>query len=179
MSRPTPKHSRLVRRALAAAATAALAWLAVSVAGPGGAAASGRPAADAVAPLADEAPGYAVEDFGYPGADKILAEQGITLKRGDGHIVLADCGSQSGLLQVWARSKAEICFRVTGDSGYLSLEIPSVYGVQGNAYSTQVDMTVDDEEKTYDVPENGWAAVGESADDQGREWMLVEIRTSK
>ena len=41
-------------------------------------AAAGSPA-EAVA---DDAPGYAVEDYAYPDADKILAEQDIVLKRG-------------------------------------------------------------------------------------------------
>lgn len=158
-----------------AATAGALTWLAVS------AGAQGGPAGQAEAALlvADEGPGYAVEDFDYPQADKILAEQGITLKRGDGHIVLADCASETGLLEVWARAKDKVCFRVTGDSGWLTLEIPSVYGVKGNDYTTQVDMTVGTEEKSFDVAKNSWTPVGESADEQGREHMLVEIRTSK
>jgi hypothetical protein len=131
----------------------------------------------ATAPIADEAPGYAVEDFNYPGADKILADQGITLKRGDGHIVLAACGSEEGLIHVWARGMAEICFRATGTSGYLSMEIPSVYGVEGGDEPAQVDLTVDDQTQTYGVDPGLWTPVGESADPEGREWMLVEIRT--
>lgn len=160
-------RSALVRNLGIATAVGALAWLA-----------SAQGGADSEA-VAGEAPGYTVEDFDYPQADKILAEQGITLKRGDGHIVLADCASQTGLLEVWARSKDKICFRVTGDSGYLTMEIPSVYGVKGNDYATQVDMTVGAEEKSFDVAENAWTAVGESADEQGREFMLVEIRSAK
>jgi hypothetical protein len=160
-------RSALVRNLGIATAVGALAWLA---------AAQGGSPTEAVA---GETPGYTVEDFDYPQADKILAEQGITLKRGDGHIVLADCASQTGLLEVWARSKDKICFRVTGDSGYLTLEIPSVYGVKGNDYTTQVDMTVGTEEKSFDVAENAWTAVGESADEQGREFMLVEIRSAQ
>ncbi|MGW2559767.1 hypothetical protein ACWCXB_11070 [Streptomyces sp. NPDC001514] len=162
-------------RALGIAAAGALAWVAV-----GGAAPTERgTASEALTYVADEAPGFAVEDFNYPQADKILAEKGITLKRGDGHIVLADCASQTGLLEVWARSKDKICFRVTGDSGWLTLEIPSVYGIKGNDYATEVDMTVGTEEKSFDVAQNTWTPVGESADPEGREHMLVEIRTSK
>ncbi|WP_443073717.1 hypothetical protein [Streptomyces sp. NBC_01478] len=164
-----------MRRVLGAAATTALAWLVVAQGLSGGS----TPTASSATAVADEAPGYAVEDFDYPQADKILAEQGITLKRGDGHIVLADCGSQSGLLEIMARSSDMICFRVTGNSGYLALEIPSVYVIRGNDYATQVDMTVGDEEQSYDIAKNTWTPVGESADEQGREFMLVEIRTSK
>ncbi|WP_327738995.1 hypothetical protein [Streptomyces nojiriensis] len=35
------------------------------------------------------------------------------------------------------------------------------------------------EDKTWDVNKNSWTAVGESADEQGREFMIMEIRTSK
>ncbi|MFI5986088.1 hypothetical protein ACIBEA_35170 [Streptomyces sp. NPDC051555] len=128
---------------------------------------------------ADEGPGYAIEDFAYPNADKILAERGITLKRGDGHILLADCASATDLLEVWSRSNEKICFRVTGNSGYLTLEIPAVFAVKGNSYATRVDMTTGTDEKTYDVNKNAWTPVGESADDQGRDFMLMEIRSAK
>ncbi|WP_254405369.1 hypothetical protein [Streptomyces sp. AC627_RSS907] len=168
------RKKTLIARALGAAAVAgALAWAALASGTQGGA------DSPAVA-VADEAPGYAVEDFNYPQADKILAERGIVLKRGDGHITLADCGSGTGLLQVMARRNAEtICFRTVGDSGWLTLEIPAVYIVKGNDYATQVEMTVGDEEKSFDIEKNTWTPVGESADEQGREHLLVEIRTSK
>ncbi|NML50804.1 hypothetical protein HHL19_20055 [Streptomyces sp. R302] len=129
--------------------------------------------------VADEAPGYAVEGYNYPNADKILAEKDIVLKRGDGHIVLADCASETGLLEVWARDKAKICFKVTGSSGWLTMEIPSVHLIKGNDYTTRVDMTVGAEEKSFDITKNTWTPVGESADPEGRDFMLVEIRTSK
>ncbi|MEV7676798.1 hypothetical protein [Streptomyces sp. NPDC088752] len=134
----------------------------------------------AAVPIAGEGPGYAVETHEYPLADKILAEKDITLKRGDGHITLADCASESGLLEVWARSREKICFKVTGNSGWLTLEIPAVYGIRGSATQTaKVDMTVGTEEKSFDVAKDIFTPVGESADEQGRDHMLVEIRTSK
>ncbi|WP_435860810.1 hypothetical protein [Streptomyces spiralis] len=170
-----PRNKRFVGTALAAAVAGALTWLAL----PGGSSTPGDSGARAAAPVAGEAPGYAVEDFNYPQADKILAEKNILLKRGDGHITLADCVTGTGQLEVWARSKDKICFQVTGHSGWLTLEIPSVYGIKGNDYSTQVDMTTGTEQQSYDVDKNAWTAVGESADEQGREFMLVEIRTSK
>ncbi|WP_203690517.1 hypothetical protein [Streptomyces sp. SID12488] len=169
---------RLVTRTLAASVAAgALAWLALTGSQPGTPADEGGTAAEAVA---DEAPGYAVENFAYPNADKILAEQNIVLKRGDGHITLADCASGTDLLEVWAREKTDkICFAVKGTSGWLTLEIPSVYAIKGNTYATEVDMTVGTEEKSFDVEKNTWTAVGESADEQSREHMLVEIRAAK
>ncbi|WP_329457311.1 hypothetical protein [Streptomyces sp. NBC_01497] len=169
---------RLVARTLGAAlAAGALAWLGMSGGTAGAPAAHGDGAA--LGAVADDAPGYAVEDFAYPGADKILAEKNIVLKRGDGHITLADCEDGTGQLQFWSRKNEEVCFEVKGDSGWLTLEIPSVYGVNGNDYATQVDMTTGDETKTFDVPKNQFAPIGQSADPDGRDFVLVEIRSSK
>ncbi|MEV5928357.1 hypothetical protein ACPCSG_05180 [Streptomyces cellulosae] len=128
---------------------------------------------------ADEVPGYAVEDFAYPEADKILEERGIVLKRGDGHILLADCGSQEGLLEVWPRFKDKVCFQVTGNGGFLTMEIPSVYGVRGNSFDTDVTMTVGEEEKQYEIAKNAWTNVGEAADPEDGAHMLVEIVSVK
>lgn len=166
----------LLRSVGAALGVGTLAWLAVSGTS---SAAPAQVHPSAVAAVADQGPGYAIEDFGYPNADKILADRGITLKRGDGHITLADCASATDLLEVWSRTNDKICFRVTGTTGYLTLEIPTVFAVKGNSYSARVDMTTGTEDKTYDVNRYAWTPVGESADAQGRDFMLMEIRTSK
>ncbi|MFJ4809216.1 hypothetical protein [Streptomyces longwoodensis] len=130
--------------------------------------------------VVDGAPGYAVEDFTYPGADAIKAQKGIVLKRGDGHITLADCSSDTGLMEVYSRKSEKICFRATGTSGYLSLEIPSVYGVKGEAdHEADLKLTTDGATQSIDVGKGEWKAVGEAADPDGRDFVLVEIRTSK
>ncbi|WP_405592336.1 hypothetical protein [Streptomyces sp. NBC_01190] len=164
-------------RTLGPAVGAALAWFTLS----GGVTAAPHHSADAGVTVADAAPGYAVEDFGYPGADEILADQGITLKRGDGHIVLADCASGGELVEVKALPDVTntVCFRVLGDGGWLSVEMPSVYSVRGNDYDTQVSLTTDGEERTWDIDKGLWTSVGESADDQGREWVLTEITVTR
>ena len=167
---------RLTSRVLVATAAAGAAVLAYATGATGNSGTAGTPNVVAVA---DEAPGFAVEDFKYPQADKILAERGFLLKRGDGHIVLAQCDSEPGLLEVFARSKDKVCFRLTGNQGYLSLELPSVYGVKGNDYNTEVTMTVETEKKSFDVAKNSWTPVGESADPNGRDHMLVEINATK
>ncbi|MFB7604906.1 hypothetical protein [Streptomyces gardneri] len=166
----------MLRGVATALGAGALAWLTVG-GGVSPAPAQVPPATMAV--VAEEGPGYAIEDFAYPNADKILTDRGITLKRGDGHIELADCASATDLLEVWSRANDKICFRVTGTTGYLTLEIPAVFAVRGNSFATQVDMTTGTEEKTFDVSRNAWTPVGESADDQGRDFMLMEIRTSR
>ncbi|MEU3910397.1 hypothetical protein [Streptomyces sp. NPDC029721] len=130
---------------------------------------------------AEEMPGYVAETFAYPNADAVMKEKGIVLKRGDGHITLADCGSGTGLLQILRRAgdAAPVCFKVTGESGFLTMEIPSVYGVKGNDYDTTVGMTVGAEEKSFAITRNQWTPVGETTDPDARDYMLVEIRTQK
>lgn len=167
-------HKTIARAIASAVAASALAWLAIS------AGTTSVPTGDiATKAVADEGPGYAIEDFGYPYAAKILAERNIKLKRGDGHILLADCASATDLLEIFSRDKEKICFRVNGNRGWLTMEIPSVFAVKGNAYAAHVDMSVGTEQKTYEIDKNAWTPVGESADEQGREFMLLEIRTTK
>ncbi|OKK16288.1 hypothetical protein AMK16_26945 [Streptomyces sp. CB00455] len=128
--------------------------------------------------VAEEGPGFAIEDFGYPNADKILAEKKIVLKRGDGHIVLAECGTP-GLFEVWSRDVERVCFKVSGSKGYLALEIPSVYTVKSSGYSAHIDMTTGTQEQSFDIPKDVWTSVGESTDPQTRDFTLMEIRTSR
>lgn len=149
-----------------------LAWALVAGGQPSGATTT------ATGPVAETGPGYALEDYNYPNADKILAEQGIVLKRGDGHIVLADCQSEENLLKFLARDRADVCFKVTSDEGFLTLEIPSVHGVRtDDSGNTHLAMTAEDDRVEYNIPAKTWEGVGESVD--GREHVLVEIRITK
>ncbi|MGK5545366.1 hypothetical protein ACSNOH_11630 [Streptomyces sp. URMC 127] len=131
--------------------------------------------------VADGQPDLAIEDFGYPNADKIKEEKGITLKRGDGHILLADCGSSTGLMEIWSRKLGKTCFRVTGSSGYLTLEVPSVYAVKGDSdHAASVTLDAPDKRKQeVEVAKGEWTGVGESIDPQAREHVLVEIRVGR
>ncbi|MGW1198935.1 hypothetical protein ACWD4B_24330 [Streptomyces sp. NPDC002536] len=139
------------------------------------------------AAFAADAPPSGVEDFQYPQAEKIFQERGIKLKTGDGHIVLATCGSQPGLIEVHARGMQDrdpvghgtFCFRITGRTGYLSLELPQVYGVVGNDYTVNVNMQTDTETKSFPVDKNKWTGVGEPVDPQRRQFTLLEIVAKK
>ncbi|MFJ9523306.1 hypothetical protein ACIRPK_34335 [Kitasatospora sp. NPDC101801] len=146
--------------------------------GVGIAAAAGTATPGAVVTAATDAPPAAVEDFSYPGADKVLADKGIKLFSGNGRIMLAECGAGAGQLEVWPRGMDRICFQVTGKGGYLSLEIPAVYTVKGTSYTTKIDMTVEGEKKSYDIPKDKWVQVGETADPAERDHTLVEIRST-
>lgn len=119
-----------------------------------------------------------VERFAYPDAERILAEEGVLLKRGDGHIVLAECGSEENLLRLLARNREDVCFRTTAAEGFLSLELDSVYGVRTNdSDNTHLEMTADGARSEYDIPAETWEGVGEAVD--GREHVLVEIRVTR
>lgn len=162
-------RSTLARILGTAAAAGALAWAVM---------AGGQPSDAATGLAADAAPGYAVEDYNYPQADKILAEQGILLKRGDGRIVLADCASEDNLLRFLARDREDVCFKVTGEEGFLTLQLESVHGVRtDDSGNTHLEMTAEDDRVEYDIPADTWEGVGESVD--GREHVLVEIRTTE
>ncbi|MFJ7082032.1 hypothetical protein ACIQU8_02165 [Streptomyces griseus] len=165
----------LVTSSIVAAGAAAVAAIVV----PANSTAQPRADVTEVVAAADEQPGHMVEDFNYPGAAQILKDKGIILKRGDGHITLAECGSASGLMEIYSRQNASICFRTTGTSGYLTMEIPSVFGVKTSGMDADLKLTAEGESTTVQIDKDTYEPVGETVDPEGREHVLVEIRTSK
>ncbi|MGI5530350.1 hypothetical protein ACQEVX_24080 [Streptomyces syringium] len=129
----------------------------------------------------EAAPPSAVETFEYPNAEKILKEKGIALRKGDGHILLADC-SASQDIQVMTRQNKEgqYCFKVTGNgkSGYLTLEIPESFYITTEDFAVRAKLTADGKSETVDVPKNGFKGVGEAAYPPGKSTTLVELRVT-
>ncbi|MET7819132.1 hypothetical protein OHQ88_29470 [Micromonospora zamorensis] len=90
--------------------------------------------------------GSIVEDFKYPGAAAILAAQNIELISGDGHIVLADCGTpvsnNIGVIKVWTTepigqaSDGLVCFKALAATGRLDLKVPGVYEIRGDGQTS-------------------------------------------
>ncbi|SCL67643.1 hypothetical protein [Micromonospora chersina] len=90
--------------------------------------------------------GSIVEDFKYPGAAAILAEQNVELISGDGHIMLADCDTpvtgDVGLIKVWTTepigqtSAGLICFKALASTGRLDLKVPGVYEIRGDGQTS-------------------------------------------
>jgi hypothetical protein len=130
---------------------------------------------------AADAPSSLVEDYSYPGADAVLAQYGITLKKGDGHLQLADCGADSDnppadLILVQTNdltlpSGPNFCFKPTGTTGYLSMEISQVYFIRGEQTRTvdaKVELQPDDAAattKSVQVDPGEWQPVGVGADE--------------
>lgn len=144
--------------------------------------------AGTAAAVADDIPPTGVEDFEYPQADKIFQERGIKLKRGDGHITLVTCDSQPGLIEIMTEQGREkpdkvgggrYCFRVTGKSGFLSVELPRAIGGFGNDYNVNVNMVTSSEEKSFKLDKNLWTTIGKPADPQNRDFTLLEITAKK
>ena len=112
--------------------------------------------------LADDNPPPIEENYDYPGAAKIFADRGILLKKGDGHILLVDCASGSDLLQVRARNKDPFCFRISGATGYLSLELADTYLIRGDSgHTVQATISVDGKSSTVTLARDAWTGVGE------------------
>jgi len=161
--------------------------LAMGVAGVG-VAAIGRSTPARAAAANDQQPSI-VEDYSYPGADQVLATRGVKLIKGDGHIMLADCGADPNHAAadlIIAQSLAHgpdgnyinACFRTTGASGYLSMELSQVYVIRGNNRST-VKATVSlasnpSTTETDQVDPGEWQGVGVGANKPDA--TLLELR---
>ncbi|WP_146044285.1 hypothetical protein [Amycolatopsis sp. BJA-103] len=120
--------------------------------------------------------GSLVEDFAYPGADKLLADRGIALIKGDGHILLVDC-SPGGAGQVVLSSSAfadPICFKVTGAVGYLSMSIPEVYSIKGDDHAAIATVSVaGSAPRDTEIKKNLWTPIN-----AGDGATLLELKTS-
>ncbi|MGI5196197.1 hypothetical protein ACQEVY_21505 [Streptomyces sp. CA-288835] len=119
---------------------------------------------------------FAVEDFNYPGADKIQAEQGITLIRGDGHITLAACDDTADQLKVLTRAGAagEFCFTATSTTGYLTLELADVYAIQTESHPVRAELSAEGKTQTVNVAKNAFQGVGEGIGEPAT--VLLELR---
>ncbi|MFC7221454.1 hypothetical protein ACFQLX_25285 [Streptomyces polyrhachis] len=124
---------------------------------------------------------YAVEDFNYPGAAKVLADRGITLKRGDGHIILTDAttiGECSDPSNIAVESRMGIfCFKANAASGYLTLELPDTFSLWTQDHPVKATLTADGQDAVVNAPANDLTPVGESGD-TGLRSVLVEIRVT-
>lgn len=150
--------------------------------------ASAAPQDAAAAPAADTATQMpsAVEDFQYPGAAQILKDRQITLKQGDGHILLkpqdgSSCSASNEILVDSRLSTGGYCFTVTGTTGYLTMEVPKVYAIwtEDHPVAAKIKVIADGTEKGVTVPKNDWVQVGEGDTTTGsKPSVLLELRVT-
>ncbi|WP_406632115.1 tachylectin-related carbohydrate-binding protein [Amycolatopsis sp. WGS_07] len=139
---------------------------------------SGNPGL-AAAETAGQSP--AIEDYAYPGADKILAEQGIRLKTGNGNIQLVVCGDRTDVIRVVSNrdnARETFCFESRGPKGYLSLEIPATFLAKGDGNAVEMTLTNKGKSQTVPIGKDTWTKLGESADPDNGPATLVEIKTT-
>ncbi|MEV4439978.1 hypothetical protein AB0K09_13290 [Streptomyces sp. NPDC049577] len=129
------------------------------------------------APGADGDPPYAVETFDYPNAAKILKERGIDLRKGDGHILLTDCGSPNDFQLVGKQgNQGPYCFKVTGSgrSGFLSLGLTDTFAVVTGDHALQAGVVVDGRTtSTVDIAKNSHKVI-----DAGTTAAVLELRVA-
>ncbi|WP_050591856.1 hypothetical protein [Salinispora fenicalii] len=121
-----------------------------------------------------DAPPSIVEDFTYPGGDKI---DGIRLIKGDGHILFIECDQPARSVEVWSFTQdTPFCFEIRGTKGYVSLELADAYGIRNyNDFPLSATVSVAGTEKAVQVPINDWVGVGPGANEGPA--VLLEIQT--
>jgi hypothetical protein len=138
---------------------------------------------EAPASTSAQGPTSTVEDFAYPGAAKILREQGIKLIKGDGHLQLAACDGSPSQITVHARADQSInkasafCFQADSKSGYLTLELTDVWGVETADHPVSAHLTADGKTETVNVAKGAYEGVGEGLPG-GAPTVLVELRVT-
>ncbi|MFJ4816333.1 hypothetical protein [Streptomyces sp. NPDC088801] len=124
-----------------------------------------------------------IEDYNYPGADRIAVEKGIKLKKGDGHIMLAECDQAAQQIRVMtvedgsAGRQGTYCFTTVGKTGRLTLELPRVFAMEAADYPLSADLTANGKTTTVNVPQGGFESVGEGTVGGARS-VLVELRVT-
>ncbi|MFF4922506.1 hypothetical protein ACFY4B_18165 [Kitasatospora sp. NPDC001261] len=170
---PLHRASKLLAPAAVLATVIGLTALTTAQAAPG----NPQPASAAAAPAAGDTMPSAVEDFLHPGSERIFQEQKISLKQGDGHIMLTDCKSAYDI-QVKSRTgQKNYCFSVNAKQGYLTMEIPEAYGIWTEDHPVQAKITSSGKESIVSAPKNDYTTFGE-AGDSGQHSVLIELRVT-
>ncbi len=128
--------------------------------------------------------GYTVETYQHPGAGRIATEYNILLTEGDGNIVQDSCSSLEEQIIVesytgdWDRTSwPKICFTLTGETGWLSLEIPSSYAVRASRNHALTVTTRDDvKTDTVTVAADTYKNINTSIDETGV--AVIELRVT-
>ncbi|MBP2471794.1 hypothetical protein JOF53_000666 [Crossiella equi] len=114
------------------------------------------------------------EDYDYPGADRILAERGIKLLKGNGVILLTDCvaGHTNQIVLSSSAFTSPICFKAGTGAGLLTMDIPEVYSIRGDSHTGSAKATAGGTTSTVTITANRWNPVN-----NGDGATLLELRT--
>ncbi|MFC3454246.1 hypothetical protein [Amycolatopsis speibonae] len=130
------------------------------------------------ASVSDDQPPPIVEDYTYPGADQIFAQYGIRLLKGNGQILFTQCGSGGNLVEVWSRTKSNpFCFKISGNKGYLTLDLAAVYLIKGDDHALKATMVIKGSPVVSEIGKNTWTSAGEGADPVNGQSPLVELNS--
>jgi len=152
------------------------------------ASASAAPADQRAAAAADMT--SVVEDFVHPGAERILQDRKIVLKRGDGNVMLKPGNGEGGMSDclgakdVFVESRLDkrgFCFVTTDATGYLTMEIPDAFFLWTQDQAMQATVTAEDGKTTvYKAAKNEVTEIGETDSPGGeKRSVLVELRIGK
>lgn len=128
-----------------------------------------------------------VEDYAYPRVDQILAEHGLKVFKGDGHILFVTSRTfeegqcPTGQIQVEKSLDEEpygvnYCFETRGTKGYLSLEVPATFGVRGGDKPIVATAQLPDRKEDFPVPANEHVAIDPGQGTELPKAILVELR---
>ncbi|GGR72213.1 hypothetical protein GCM10010169_15190 [Micromonospora fulviviridis] len=126
------------------------------------------------------------EDFNHPGAAQILAEHGLKLYKGDGHIMWTASRSMDDDVQC-AAGEIQVeqivdfagtfhCFKILGGSGYLTLEIPGTFGIRGGTETVEATANLPEGQEKFTIPPNQSVPIRPGTGSEPPQAVLVEIR---
>jgi hypothetical protein len=125
-----------------------------------------------------------VDNFAYPGADKIFTDQKVRLISGDGRLLLTDCSVPvTGPIEyirlrtsdLTVGTRGQLCFKIDNtfkfgtlnSTAMLKLEVPGAYSIRSNGvedgYGNNINVvwkTKDSAAQKAPVPQNGYLSVG-------------------
>jgi hypothetical protein len=118
------------------------------------------------------------EDFSYPGAEAHLPS-GITLKKGDGNLLIVDCATQAHVvkLESFLHGDRNFCFDIRGQNAYLTLELDGVYLISTSNAAVQATVLVGTQQSVVDLVE-GPNSVGFDASGNALGARVLELRLS-
>jgi hypothetical protein len=131
---------------------------------------------------AEDAQPSLVETFDYPGAAAIEAERGIKLKKGDGHILFVECADGQNQLKVESTAfpapRNFFCFKITGATGSITMELEEAYAVWGNDYNVVATWRSEDGVvHNTQIRKNDITGIGEGA--TGKPGSLIELNATR